>query len=452
MKRAAALAAAMLVALSPPAGATRIKDVVAVTGVRSNQLLGYGLVIGLNGTGDSLRNSPFTEQSLQSMLDRMGINVRTVKPRTRNVAAVIVTAELPAFVNRGSRIDITASSLGDATSLAGGTLVLTPLSGPDNRIYAVAQGQLAASGFAQKGNAETLTQGVPTSGRIPNGAVVERETPGSFEDKPGSATQPSSDDFLPPSAGGQNLQSSGGGQNLPSSGGGGQDLKNAFREGEPTNIIPAKRKTPAGFMDERALAAEARKRELRGDFGEERTIALELRNPDFSTAVRVADAINKYTRQHYGVDTARERDLRTVFLTKPRNVGAARFLAEVTELAIDPDVPARVVIDDRTGTIVIGRDVQISTVAVAHGSLTVRVTESASVSQPQAFADGETVVVPETVITADQEGGKVSVMGGSNLQTLVGGLNRMGLKPNSIIAILQAIKSAGALQADLIVQ
>jgi flagellar P-ring protein precursor FlgI len=346
---------------------TRIKDIVTVNGVRSNQLVGYGLVVGLNGTGDGLRNSPFTEQSLQSMLDRMGVNVRKVSPKTRNVAAVIVTAELPAFIGRGSRIDVTVSSLGDATSLVGGSLIMTPLAGPDNEIYAVAQGPIAVSGFTAGGAAETVTQNVPTSARIPNGAHVEREPPSRF--------------------------------------------------------------------------------------AEDRNISLELRNPDFGTAVRIADAINAYTLGRHGFRSAQERDLRTISLITPRNMGPARFLAEIGDLLIQPDSPARVVIDERTGTIVIGNDVHVSTVAVAHGSLTVRVTETPQVSQPTPFSEGgETVVTPQTMVTADQAGGKVAIVEGPNLQTLVGGLNRMGLKPASIIAILQAIKTAGALQADLVVQ
>lgn len=346
---------------------TRIKDIVTIGGVRSNQLVGYGLVIGLNGTGDTLRNSPFTEQSLQSMLDRMGVNVRSAQPRTRNIAAVIVSAELPAFIGRGSRIDVTVSSLGDATSLVGGSLIMTPLSGADNEIYAVAQGPLAASGFTAQGGAETLTQNVPTTARIPNGALVEREPPSRF--------------------------------------------------------------------------------------GEEKFLLLELRNPDFSTAVRIADTINAFSTQRYGVRPAQERDFRTVTLVKPVNVSAARFIAEIGELVTNPDVPARVVIDQSTGTIVIGSDVRISTVGVSHGSLTVRVTETPQVSQANPFApEGETVVTTETEITADQAGGNVAIIRGPNLQVLVAGLNRMGLKPPSIIAILQAIKSAGALQADLVVQ
>ena len=346
--------------------ATRIKDIISVQGVRANQLVGYGLVIGLNGTGDSLRNSPFTEQSLQSMLDRMGINVRNSKARTRNVAAVIVTADLPAFAGRGARIDVTVSSLGDATSLAGGSLILTPLMGADNQIYAVGQGPLAVAGFASGGKAETLTQGVPTTGRIPNGALVEREDPGRLID--------------------------------------------------------------------------------------EKTLVIELRNPDFNTAVNVADAINAHTVQRYGVKVARENDLRTIAIDRPFFINPTRFIAEIGELAVATDVPARVVIDERTGTIVIGRDVQVSTVAVAHGNLTVRVTESPKVSQPLPFSRGETTVTPETMVSAEEKGGNFAIVRGTNLQTLVAGLNRIGLKPQGIIAILQAIKSAGALQADLVVQ
>jgi flagellar P-ring protein precursor FlgI len=366
MMRLVLLALAVCI-VSPPARAdTRIKDIVSIQGVRANQLVGYGLVIGLNGTGDSLRNSPFTEQSLQSMLDRMGINVRNAKARTRNVAAVIVTAELPAFIGKGSRVDVTVSSLGDASSLAGGSLVLTPLMAADNQIYAVAQGPLAVSGFSSQGKAESVTQGVPTTGRIPNGGLIEREGPGRFAD--------------------------------------------------------------------------------------EKYLVLELRNPDFNTAVKVADAINAYSQQRYGVKVAREDDLRTITLQRPFYVGATRFMAELGELSVRPDVPARVVIDERTGTIVIGKDVKIATVAVAHGNLTVRVTEAPKVSQPLPFARGETVVTPDTSVDVDQPGANLAIVRGTNLNTLVAGLNRIGLKPNGIIAILQAIKSAGALQADLVVQ
>lgn len=366
MTRLSLVIIALCLAWSPAEAVSRIKDIVSIQGVRANQLVGYGLVIGLNGTGDSLRNAPFTEQSLQAMLDRMGINVRSARARTRNVAAVMVSAELPPFAGKGSRIDVTVSSLGDATSLAGGLLVMTPLRGADDQIYAVAQGPIAVTGFATAGKAETLTQGVPTAGRIPNGALVEREAP--------------------------------------------------------------------------------------GHFAELGLLVLELHSPDFNTAVRIADTINDYTGQRYGLRTAREEDLRTVKLMKPRNVSAARFIAEIGELLTETDAPARVVIDERTGTIVIGRDVQISTVAVAHGNLTVRVSETERVSQPTPFSDGRTVVTPESIVTAEQEGGHMAIVGGTNLQSLVSGLNKIGLKPAGIIAILQAIKTAGALQAELVVQ
>jgi flagellar P-ring protein FlgI len=360
---------AAVVAIGAACGAqaqSRIKDIASLQGVRDNQLVGYGLVVGLNGTGDSLRNSVFTEQSLQSMLDRMGVSVRNGTLRTRNVAAVIITADLPAFAGRGSRVDVTVSSLGDATSLMGGTLVITPMAGVDGVTYAVAQGQVAVTGFQTVGQAETVTQGVPTAARIANGAIIERELPGRFADM--------------------------------------------------------------GAM------------------------VLELRNPDFKTAVEVADAINAYTQRRYGQRTATERDYRSVVLNRPAKVMPTRFMAEIGDLTVMPDVPARVVVDARSGTVVIGQDVQISTVAVTHGNLTVRVTETPTVSQPKPFSSGETVVTPQTSIGIEQEPGNIAVVGGTTLKSLVRGLNQMGLKPTGIIAILQAIKSAGALQADLVVQ
>ncbi|MFN4009141.1 MAG: flagellar basal body P-ring protein FlgI [Pannonibacter sp.] len=362
----AALVCGALVA-TPISAMVRIKDIATLQGVRDNQLVGYGLVLGLQGSGDTLRNSPFTEQSLQSMLDSMGVNVRDARLRTRNVAAVVVTATLPAFTGQGSRIDVSVSSLGDAASLAGGTLVATPLLGADGSVYAVAQGSVAVSGFSETGQAESLKQGIPTVGRIPNGALIERNLPDRFAN------------------------------------------------------IPA--------------------------------LVLELSNPDFRTAVRVADAINRHTKATYGVNTARERDYRSIDLTPPKKVNVTRFMAEIEALLVQPDTPARVVIDERTGTVVIGRDVQVSTVAVTHGNLTVRITEAPEVSQPQPFSyTGETVVTPRTFIDAEQTGGQLAIVGGTDLQTLVRGLNRIGLKPTGIIAILTAIKTAGALQADLVIQ
>lgn len=352
--------------VAPAYAMTRIKDIATIQGIRGNQLMGYGLVVGLQGTGDSTRSSPFTDQSIKSMLDRMGINVRSGELRARNVAAVVVTAELPPFAGKGARIDVSVSSLGDASSLAGGMLLMTPLYGANNKIYSVAQGPVVVSGFSESGASETISQGVPTSARVPNGGMIERE-------------------MLDP-----------------------------------------------GFN--------------------ENYIRLELINPDFSTAVRVADVINKYGRKRYKRRIAREESLRTILLKRPDKISAARFISEVGALLIEPDAPARVVIDERTGTIVIGTKVQISSVAVTHGKLTVRVTETPEVSQPLPFSEGETVVTSETRISGAENGGQFAMLGGTDLDTLVLGLNRIGLKPRGIIAILQAIKSAGALQAELVVQ
>jgi flagellar P-ring protein precursor FlgI len=346
--------------------ATRIKDVASVQGVRDNQLIGYGLVVGLQGTGDTLRNSQFTEQSLQSMLDRMGVNVRDTNLRTRNVAAVMITADLPPFVGTGSRIDVTVTSMGDATSLKGGTLLLTALQGGDGEVYAVAQGAIAVSGFSAQGQAETLTSGVATAGRIPNGALIEREV-------------------------------------------------------------------------------------SRGA-GEASTMVLELKNPDYKTATLITDAINAYAQQRYGTRVASPRDFRSVVLQKPKNLGATRFIAELGDLRIEPDTPARIVVDQRTGTVVIGKNVQISTVAITHGNLTIRVTETPQVSQPDPFSNGQTVVVPRTEINAREDRVPLAIVSGSDLQTLVRGLNQMGLKPTDVIAILQAVKTAGSLQAELLIQ
>ena len=355
-----------VLAAAPAVAAVRIKDIAQLEGLRDNQLIGYGLVIGLQGTGDTLRNAPFTEQSIQSMLDRLGINVRNVSLRTRNVAAVLVTTDLPPFTNRGSRLDVTVSSLGDASSLLGGTLIMTPLAGADGVTHALAQGAVAVSGSSAIGQAESYSQGVPTAGRISNGATVE---------------------------------------------------------------IPSHNKP--------------------GDIGPR---TLNLKNPDFQTAVRIADAINGFTLSRFGVRTAEERDFRSVVLKLPRGVGPTRFMAEIGTIMVEPDTEARVVVDSRTGTIVIGQDVQISTVAVTHGNLTVRITETPVVSQPKAFSQGKTEVVPRTKIDSDESGGQLQIVHGTTLRTLVKGLNQIGLKPSGIIAILQAIKSAGALQAELVTQ
>jgi flagellar P-ring protein precursor FlgI len=362
------LVLALILALSAAEAlaAARIKDITSIRGVRENQLIGYGLVIGLAGSGDTLRNAPFTEQSLQSMLNHLGVNVSDANLRTRNVAAVMVTAELPPFIGRGSRIDVTVSSLGDAKSLLGGTLLMTQLQGADRQVYAVAQGALSVSGFEASGEAGSVEQGVPTTGRIPNGALVEQVVPGYFD------------------------------------------------TAEP--------------------------------------IVLELRNPDFATALEIARAINAFTSRRYGVQAAREDNSRQLTLYKPADISAARFVAEIGELRVTPDTPAKVVIDERTGTVVIGTNVQISPVAVTHGTLTVRITETPIVSQPNAFGEGDTVVVPRTDVEVNEGEGSLAIVGGTDLQALVHGLNQIGLKPTGIMAILQAIKSAGALQADLVLQ
>lgn len=356
------------IAVAHPAapGSVRIKDVATLEGVRENQLVGYGLVVGLQGTGDTMRNAAFSEQSLQTMLERLGINVRDTTLRTRNVAAVIVTAELPAFAGTGSRIDVNVASLGDAASLRGGTLVVTQLLGANGVVYALAQGPVAVTGYSATGQAESVSKGTPTAGRIPNGALIERELATNLDD----------------------------------------------------------------------IAA----------------LTLKLRNPDFRTAVRITDAINTYARERYKTAVAVERDFRSVGLTKPKGLSVARFIAEIEGLPVRPDSPARIVVDERSGTVVMGADVRISTVAVTHGNLSIRVTETPVAAQPQPFSEGETVVLPRTQVDTSESGGKLAIVGGTDLQTLVRGLNQIGLKPAGIISIVQAMKTAGALQADLIIQ
>ncbi len=356
----------LFAATAPAEAATRLKDITAVRGIRDNQLVGYGLVIGLAATGDSLRNSPFTEQSARSMLQKMGVGVPAGSIRSRNIAAVVATATLPPFIGMGARIDVTVSSLGDASSLAGGSLILTPLIAADGQAYAVAQGPVAVSGFSSSGSAESLTQGIPTSGRIANGALIERE--------------------------------------------------------------------------------------LTADFNGLDELALQIRNPDFKTAISIVDAVNAYAKKRYGMEIASAHDLRTVTIKRPQKLTASRLMAELGELTVEPDVPARIVIDEKSGTIVIGDSVKVSPVAVTHGNLTVRITETPTVSQPQPASDGVTAVEPSTAINANQDGGQFAVLEGPNLERLVRGLNQIGLKPPGIIAILQAIKTAGALQADLVVQ
>jgi flagellar P-ring protein FlgI len=365
--RSLMLAAAMASALVAPAPAeaapSRIKDLASVEGVRQNQLIGYGLVVGLNGTGDTLNNSPFTKQSLTAMLERLGVNTRGANLRTANVAAVMVTANFPAFGTQGTRVDVTVSALGDSKSLQGGTLLVTPLLGADGEVYAVGQGAVAISGFTAGGDAATVTRGVPTVGRIANGALVEREI-----------------DF--------------------------------------------------GFRNLKSLR-------------------LALRNPDLTTARRIAAAINDFM----GSDTAEPTDPSTVQIQIPaRYLGnMVQLLTDIEQLRVEPDQMARVVIDERSGIIVMGKDVRVSTVAIAQGNLTVTVTEQPVVSQPNALSNGQTTVVPRTGVQVDTGGAnKLAFMKeGVTLKELVDGLNALGIGPRDMIAILQAIKTAGALQAEI---
>tara|TARA_R110002020_G_scaffold65144_1_gene172168 strand:- start:2940 stop:4097 length:1158 start_codon:yes stop_codon:yes gene_type:complete len=352
--------------VQPAAAASRIKDIASLQSARDNQLIGYGLVVGLQGTGDGLRNSPFTEQSLRAMLQNLGISTEGGASRANNVAAVIVTANLPPFASLGSRIDVNVSSLGDATSLRGGTLVMTSMSGADGQIYAVAQGSVVVSAVTAQGDAATLQQGVATAGRLPGGAIIEREIPASFKQVGG--------------------------------------------------------------------------------------LVYQLRNPDFSTAVGMADVINAYSQARYGAAIAEARDSTTVAVRKPEKADLARLTAQVEGLIVETDTPARVVINERTGTIVIGNDVRVSRVAVTHGTLTVQITETPTIVQPAPFSNGVTAVEPLTDITAGVEGGQVAIIDGPDLRTLVAGLNSIGVKPDGIIAILQGIKSAGALHAELVLQ
>ncbi len=346
------------------AASSRIKDIVNVEGVRENMLVGYGLVVGLNGTGDSLNNSPMTRQSLMSMLERLGVNVRGETLNTGNVAAVMVTAKLPPFTNQGSHIDIQVSTLGDSSSLQGGTLLVTPLMGADGQAYAVAQGAVMTSGFTIVGEAASVTQNIPTVARIPNGAIVERE--------------------------------------------------------------------------------------IEFDFASLQELRLGLRNPDFTTARRVAQAINAFAKS----PIATAENSASIRLTKPANYDKSivELVTDIEQLQITPDQHARIVIDERSGVIVIGADVRISTVAVAQGNLTVQITEAPQVSQPNPLAqNGETVVVPRSDITyTTGEDGKIAVVPqGVSLQELVTNLNALGVGPRDVITILQAIKASGAIQAEI---
>lgn len=344
----------------------RIKDLVDFDGVRGNDLVGYGLVVGLNGTGDGIRNAPFTEEIMSNILERLGVNVTGEQFRPRNVAAVFVTAELPPFARAGSRVDITVSAIGDAQSLLGGTLVMTPLNAADGLIYAVAQGTVIAGGVSAEGDAASVVQGVPTSGSIPGGARVEREVP--FE------------------------------------------------------------------------------------FGHLSEIRLALRSPDFTTASRIESVLNSAFQAPVAVMT----DAGTVVLDVRRTGldSPAHAISFIETLTVEPELKARVVVDQRSGTIVMGEDVRISRVAVSQGALTVRIEETPIIVQPNPFSEGESIVVPRTRADIDQEEGigLAIVEPGTSLSDLVAGLNALGVAPRDMIDILKSIKAAGALHAEFIVR
>ncbi|OLA80376.1 MAG: flagellar biosynthesis protein FlgA [Azospirillum sp. 47_25] len=357
------IGAVFLLAGGQAAASSRIKDIADFEGVRENQLVGYGLVVGLNGTGDNIKSINFAKESLISMLDQLGINARDGQLKSKNIAAVMVTASLPPFARQGSRIDVMVSAMGDAKSLQGGTLIATPLSGANGEVYAVAQGQIATGSVSAQGNNASVTRGVPTSGRIANGAIIENEI-----------------DFA--------LDS----------------LKN---------------------------------------------IRIALRNPDFTTARRISDAINAML----GQPASKALDPATVDLQIPQEYEdkVVDLMTKVEQLQVQPDQLAKVVIDESSGIIVIGKDVKINRLAIAQGNLTIKISEIPMVSQPLPFSNGTTITQNVTAIDVNEEvNSRLSVLDtGVNLQELVDGLNALGVTPRDLISILQAVKASGALQADI---
>ena len=357
---------ASAVAILPGHAQTRIRDIVDVEGIRQNDLVGYGIVVGLNGTGDSVKNSPFTEDSLSYMLERLGVNVQGEEIKPKNVAAVLVTATLPSFARTGSTVDVTVASIGDAKNLEGGTLILTPLKGADNEVYAVAQGSIIVSGIDVQAEGARETRGTPTTGAIPSGARIERE--------------------------------------------------------------------------------------LNYDFNQLSSLTLALRNPDFTTAARIEDAING----EMGQRVAYMRDPGTVELNlAPLDQSPARVLANIENLSVPVVTPARIVIDEKSGTIVLGEDVKVSRVAIAQGNISIKITETPVTSQPGPFSRGETTTTPRSEISIGQTGGTGSVAllePNVSLSELISGLNALGVTPQEMADIIRAMKAAGAIQAELVIR
>ncbi|MEP5759124.1 MAG: flagellar basal body P-ring protein FlgI [Litoreibacter sp.] len=361
-----AITALMFFFQTASATPVRLKDLVEFDGVRGNDLVGYGLVVGLNGTGDGLRNSPFTEEMMASILERLGVNVTGEQFRPKNVAAVLVTGELPAFSRSGSKIDVTVSAIGDANSLLGGTLIMTPLNAADGEIYAVAQGSVIAGGVSAEGDAARVVHGVPTSGSVPAGARVERE--------------------------------------------------------------------------------------IEFEFGDLNRIRLALRQPDFTTALKIENVVNRAV----GNDVARMLDAGTVEIDveQSRRKSPAHLLSAIENLTVEPERKARVVVDQRSGTVVMGEDVRISRVAVAQGNLTLTIEEAPVVVQPNPFSEGTTIVVPRTGagVAEDPGIGLAEISDGTTLSEVIAGLNALGVSPLDMIDILKTIKASGALHAEFVVQ
>ncbi len=352
-------------AFSVAAGEVRLKDITELEGVRGNDLVGYGLVVGLNGTGDGIRNSPYTQEAFTSLLERLGVNVQGENFNSRNVAAVIVTATMPPFARAGSQIDVSVAAIGDASSLLGGTLVMTPLRAGDGDVYAVAQGPVLASGVAAQGAGASVTFGVPTAGAIPEGARIERE---------------------------------------------------------------------AGY-----------------EFATVERLRFSLKAPDMSTAIMAEVAINELL----GTGSAVVRDPGTIDVDLARaGLSPVRTLARIENLVIEPQARARVVVDQKSGTVVIGADVRVSRFAVTQGGLSITVRESPYVSQPNPFSrSGETIVVPNTDVSIDEQTTERIGIVDDNiaLRDLIEGLNALGVGPRELIDILTAIKASGALHAELVV-
>ncbi|MCK7595164.1 flagellar basal body P-ring protein FlgI [Lysobacter sp. CAU 1642] len=359
-----ALAFLLLCVVVTTAHAERVKDLASVAGVRGNPLVGYGLVVGLDGTGDQTSQAPFTVQSLRNMLNELGVTVPSnVNPQLKNVAAVAVHAELPAFAKPGQQIDVTVSSIGNSASLRGGTLLMTPLKGADGQIYAIAQGNMVVGGFGVSGNdGSRISVNVPSAGRIPNGAMVERSLP-----------------------------------------------------------------TPLGQGGE---------------------LMLNLNQPDFTTAARLVNILN----QTFGEGAARALDAVTVAVNAPTDVTArVAFMARVENLEVNPgEARAKVIVNSRTGTIVMGGLVKVLPAAITHGSLTVTISENTNISQPGPFSGGQTVATPQTNIEAVQEQSRMFLFsGGVSLEEIVRAVNEVGAAPGDLIAILEALKQSGALRAEL---